>query len=404
MTAADPTITQVSGLKYKIKTATPHFRRPGNNVAIGGVFVSAVGTANAFNGVFKVEPDGLTPTELRFTLAGNPQGPIDWVNSKIVVGAGHWGLSADGGTAAVVEGNRVHNCLAAFYHDTWSTRDLVIRNNHFYNVRVGVMQNMGGFSYSNYATQMPFNGQASTTQQRNPTRGGPDNKTATFRTTWEHKFLPEQAVQITNVKVNGQLGNPFNVLRPTAPVSGNPMAFSYVMDSAPAADGDISNPPDFPRFSALWQVRRLLVENNLIEITRHWHPLNYAWPMGIYLESGDHSPDNVYTFRQSVLRGNVIRHPDNTVDLPIFPANIPIGILLHNCEHTLIEGNIIELRPYREILFEVSSKIVQCFDNNKPSGELVRGFNESTNRLSDELATLIEDAMLLALIERNHQI
>ncbi len=209
-------------------------------------------------------------------------------------------------------------------------------------------------------------------------------------------------MQILNVKVNGQSGNPFNVLRPTAPVPGNPMAFTYVMDSAPAADGDISAEDDFPQFQALWQVGRLLVENNVIEVTRHWHPLNYAWPVGIYLESGDNTP--VCTFRQSVLRGNVIRHPDNTVDLPIFPANIPIGILLHNSEHTLVEGNIIDLQPFREILFSSISKIVQCFDNNKPSGELVRGFNQSTNRLSDELAILIEDAMLLSLIERNHQI
>lgn len=50
-----------------------------------------------------------------------------------------------------------------------------------------------------------------------------------------------------------------------------------------------------------------------------------------------------------------------------------------------------------QLLYYGSDKVVAFFDNNAPSGRLLRGHNETTQKYADELATRIEDAFVLNL-------
>jgi hypothetical protein len=67
----------------------------------------------------------------------------------------------------------------------------------------------------------------------------------------------------------------------------------------------------------------------------------------------------------------------------------------------LIEHNIIDLAN-RNLIQHVICKDINCFQNVRPNGDLVQGYNEDDpSGIDDELATLmadlIEDALILAL-------
>ena len=169
-------------------------------------------------------------------------------------------------------------------------------------------------------------------------------------------------------------------------VSG--VSFKYYMTAAPDAAPTQGDP--IARFSGKWQVRRWAVENNVIELIWNIHPLLYGPPTGIYLSAGDYAP--VYTFWQTLIRGNTIRSADNAPD----PSGAQIGIQLTGCETAIVESNIIDL-PYSQLLFYTRDKLVQFFDNSDSAGNLIRGQNDSINQKADEIATRLEDAMVLSL-------
>lgn len=139
------TITPVAGLTYKITTVTPHWRTTNNNVGVSGVYVAG-SLSKYFNGIFDKVTKRVSANELEYTLAQLPEsGAHDY--SQAFLGAGHIGLGADAGTAAIVEGNRVLNIATGGpYHDTFSSPDLTIRDNYYYNVNAGPAQNLGGVS------------------------------------------------------------------------------------------------------------------------------------------------------------------------------------------------------------------------------------------------------------------
>jgi hypothetical protein len=131
-------ITQLSwsGGTVTLTTATPHFRVEGNNVVVNNV------QPFGYNGSFKVT-HVLSPYQLQFALSSDPGG---------ATGLGHIGvafqaMSADGGTAAIAEGNRIFNTrVGGPYHDTYNTKDLIVRNNHYRNVVSGPYQALGAVS------------------------------------------------------------------------------------------------------------------------------------------------------------------------------------------------------------------------------------------------------------------
>ena len=53
-------------------------------------------------------------------------------------------FAGDGGTAAVIENNFARQVRMGVFHDFWSSKDLIVRNNYFTDVFAGVQQNMSG--------------------------------------------------------------------------------------------------------------------------------------------------------------------------------------------------------------------------------------------------------------------
>jgi len=130
-------------------TATPHFRVEGNNVMVNEVYL---GTApnyvySAYNGSFEVTRV-VSPFQLEYKLSNDP-GTATVLG---FIGIAFQALGNDGGTAAVVEGNRIFNTrIGGPYHDTFTTKDLIVRKNHYRDVVTGPYQNLGvvfGFGVS----------------------------------------------------------------------------------------------------------------------------------------------------------------------------------------------------------------------------------------------------------------
>jgi len=140
--------------KHTITTLEPHFRTTNNNVLVAGVLKPGVPgpvVSKGFNGVFAVDPtsDPSKPNELVYELLADPDVPAtDLIYSQAVVTVGHIATSAEHGTAAVMEGNRILHCdTGGSYHDTWPTRDLIVRDNYYHDVHIGPNQNLTGLSF-----------------------------------------------------------------------------------------------------------------------------------------------------------------------------------------------------------------------------------------------------------------
>ena len=115
-----------------VTTGTPHFRVPGNNVVVSA-------TPDAYSGSFKIT-NVPSPTQFQFVLNTDPGTPSGWSH----IGVQFQATGNDAGTGAVVEGNRIFNCrVGGPYHDTYTTRDLIVRNNHYRGVVVGPAQGLG---------------------------------------------------------------------------------------------------------------------------------------------------------------------------------------------------------------------------------------------------------------------
>ena len=101
-------------------------------------------------------------------------------------------------------------------------------------------------------------------------------------------------------------------------------------------------------------------------------------------------------FWQTLSRGNIIRSADNARD----PSGAQVGIQLAGCPTVIIESNIIDIPYYRNLCYN-SDKLVQFFNSNDSAGNLLRGQNDSTKQKADEIATRLEDAMVISLLKCN---
>src|SRR6185295_17206473 len=95
--------------------------------------------------------------EFQYVLNRDPDASeLPLIYGEAFENGGHQGLSADGGTMIVTEGNAVWHCQAGGpYHDSYGAKDSFIRNNYYFDVLVGPFQNF--FGGVNMATQpIPF--------------------------------------------------------------------------------------------------------------------------------------------------------------------------------------------------------------------------------------------------------
>ena len=372
-----------------LTTLTPHNRVMGNNGVVNGVttidpITGLPSVNNAFNGSFAIT-EIVSPTMLRYIMNSDP-GTADFTGA--VLGVAFNGLGADGGIGAIVEGNRVYNCPSAFFHDTYSTNDVLIRNNCFYNVSFGVNQSLGGFSTGPQGLR---HGSSLTSS----------GTVATFTTPTPHGFSVGQAVQVASALVGGNPTNPYNGTFPVLSVS-SPTAFTYEMGSPtspnPDTPADVPAPPGIPSFTyaALWQVWRLTVEKNVVEM--RLDPVLDAVPdpraatAGISLYAGGATALGYpYVFQQGTIRRNVVRHVDNAQSNA--PAYYHFGIYVNSCLRAIVEDNVINVSTP---LQQVTVGAGKYFNNQTPSGSLTQGNNYSPSQFVNELATDADLGLLLS--------
>src|ERR1051326_1260208 len=251
---------------YEIETYTPHYRKPGDPVSPSRVKVPGVPNpvlSSVYNGLFQVYAV-TSPTKFQYKLLTAPEAkPSNVYVSDALIGWEYHGILTDGGTGAVEEGNRVYGARFGHYNDTGSSKDLTIRNNYYHDVVCGVYYSMGLVG--------PLTPIA--TNQR-VTRD-PATLIATFTTPVAHGLLPKSAVQIIGAIVDGTANNPYNGRNPDGtfinatkgifevldvPTS---TSFKYQLDANPGSDAVT----DTGQYAEYWRVRRLVVENNVVELT-----------------------------------------------------------------------------------------------------------------------------------------
>ena len=117
--------------------------------------------------------------------------------------------------------------------------------------------------------------------------------------------------------------------------SPTPTTFRYQMGSDPGQPlGQQNADPGTDQYAEYWRVRRLVVENNVIELTPSL-PLGFAPSTGIFLDDYKQLT-SLYLYLQTVIRGNVIRALNDV------PDSLSIGINLIKCEIAITEQNVID--------------------------------------------------------------
>jgi len=364
-----------------ITTATPHFRVVGGNVVV------SLAAPLGYNGSFTVTAVP-SPNQLQYQLASDPG---SWSAGTGYLGVILQAISNGGGTAAVVEGNRVFNCfISGPYHDTWNTRDLIVRNNHFRAVQEGPYQNMGRNS-GEFPYLLKYHNSASQITQIG------DGKTALFTTQFDHGFAIGQAVEISFAEVNNNPSNPYNGYFAVESIPASNQ-FTYRMDTDPGDDADQS---PVPQFATLWQVDSLVIENNLIELISSANA--YFTPIAIQATryvGQDPEIGSQRIFKRVVIRGNAIRHVDNVSD----PSQIPLAMRLYSSFEAVVEDNIIDLASPIPLQHYQCNRI-RYFNNRNSAGKLILGVQIANARQIDpgtvvatapELSMAIEEAFVLA--------
>ena len=313
--------------RYEVETYTAHFRIPGDPVSPNGIQVPSGSlwvNSTVYNGLFQVY-DVISPTQFQYKLLTVPEtDPAHVSLSQAYVGWIYHAISAEGGTGAVEEGNRVYGAQFGHYNDTGSTKDLTIRNNYYHDVVCGVYCGMGSLGT---ATQF--------TSGQNVVYD-PATNIATFTAPIAHGLLPKSAVRITRALVNGTENNPFNGRKADGTFinSSNGIfevldaptltTFRYQMGENPGQNADLNT----GQYAEYWRVRRLVVEKNVAELTPTLPGTSASF--GILLS--DYIPlSSLYLYLQSVIRGNVICEVNDASD----PSSYGIGLV--KCESAITE-------------------------------------------------------------------
>ena len=141
------------------------------------------------------------------------------------------------------------------------------------------------------------------------------------------------------------------------------------MKNAPTDDADGS---PHPKFGALWQIGRLVIEHNVIELVL---PMveDFEPPAGVRLDRTPGTataPISPYVFKDVIVRANQIRHVDHASDSTQGPESLALELV--SCQRAIVEANVIELDRISPIEFR-DCGAVKCFNNQAPSGALLQG-------------------------------
>ena len=368
----------VSGSEWEVTvtTDTAHFLAVGSMVLVASLFFSDL-TLSPMNGVWIVSAV-VDRKKFKYRMSINPGSDQGLNFSFPFIGVTFQAVSIDGGSEAVMEGNRVFNCrFGGPWHDTFSTKSWIARKNHYRAVVTGPYQNMGLESLPTPAATLTHVGLIAT---------------FTINSTKPHGFTKGQGVRIQGAKIGGSdppLGTYNDVYKVESVPT--PTSFTYKMVNQPVGNAD----PNTGTVRALWQVQECVIENNVIELIpsiNYWGP-----PRGIALLASPAVDMKAFrVFRRLVIRNNVIRYVDNLTES--IPLNL--GIQLSFCEDALVQDNVVDL-AIADPIRHWDSTTVKYFNNTNPAGQLIQGVLGPPTGPSvkqDELTTVIEDAATLCLL------
>jgi hypothetical protein len=168
------------------------------------------------------------------------------------------------------------------------------------------------------------------------------------------------------------------------------------MSQDPGADADRPTSALPVSFRAYWQNFHLVIENNVFDCYRtDGNSVTFA--RGVSLYAYEQVPP--YISPQVLIRENIVRHTDHAASSTAHDGISSVGLGIDSTENGIAEQNIIDFE-HPNPLWRLHSKNVRFFNNTTASGTLIRGHEITSpdpSQKDDELATLIEDAMLLAI-------
>jgi hypothetical protein len=138
--------------RFKLITTEPLHRTTNNNISLAGAWNKATNKLiPELNGTFPiVDYDPTKPNEVVFEVASDPGvSSSNLTGLNLTAKVGHIALTTDNGIA---EGNRIFHCAGGGpYHDFWSVRSIVARENYYQDVSWGINMGLSGFSVSTWA-------------------------------------------------------------------------------------------------------------------------------------------------------------------------------------------------------------------------------------------------------------
>lgn len=210
-----------------------------------------------------------------------------------------------------------------------------------------------------------------------------DGTTATYRTVFPHGFAAGQGVWLRDTDPDPLISGPLLGFLQIETVS-SPTAFIFIPSSISYDNGRPGS-----LFAAIWQVGFHVVENNIIELNQPSLPgFDFGFADAITAFAASRSP--LYTFRQAIIRNNVIGKLPSSVSGNFY------AITFDGAENALIEANTVDL-PGGSPIYHAGSKSVHYSNNATASGVPIQGRIGFNGPKVDELFTQIEDAFVLCL-------
>jgi len=209
-----------------------------------------------------------------------------------------------------------------------------------------------------------------------------------------HRLSVGQAVTIELAFVGGLLSLIYNGTFEVEQVIDY-KTFSYKMNGVPSGPAD--DPTQHPfNFRARWQTLYAIIEGNIFDVYRS-DISSASGAFGVLTYGYEQGPP--YMFRQMIIRENLIRHVDHA-ESTATAYGFSAGLRLDSVENAIVQENIIDFEGPNPN-HHLNSKTVKSFNNSTASGALVRGHTQTDpddpNQKDDELASLIEEAMILSI-------
>jgi hypothetical protein len=270
----------------------------------------------------------------------------------------------------VIEGNHIYNSdLAGPYQQGHSIRDMIVRNNFYKNVGIGVQLDLGSSSVELALVDISESPAGSLIALAHVDGGG-------------HGLSVGDRVRVEpDGGLPTEFHGTFSVIETT-----DDETFKFRLSTRPKFNAAGIG---FRVFSAA----RAIVEGNVIELA----PVGGA--AAIQINDGNDSdpfleaPD--YVNGDVILRNNKIRYVDAAP-----PADLHETIIkVQGTKNVMIQNNVIDTISTAPLVNERCANATY-FNNRRPSGKLLRGYERDSKTFYGELETDAEDAFILALLEK----